>query len=207
MPSRRRGWPSAEEDQGRSDDDNDQTSPRRRVMTMRTVPILALAVGGLMLAACGSGSTTTVESASSSGEVAGWGTKGVELTLINNGQYVSYVWLRGSNDVRLLQPGESTTYQGEKSFADDVEIDISWKDKSRTSSPLEVDASNPSMGTPNVSVGFQNRTYTEGESATFRGDAGGLSTVPYVLEVIREGDSDDNKRFTVKIAWSRADGR
>lgn len=174
---------------------------------MRLSAALALAVGGALLAACGSGTSSPVESASSSGEVAGWGTRGVELNLINTGQYAIYVWLRGTNDVRVLSSGQSTTFQGEKSFADDVEIDLSWKDKRYTSYPLEVDASNPSLGTPNITVGRQNRTFDEGEATTYRGDAGGMSTVPFVLEVSRDSDSDDFKRFTLKLAWGRADGR
>lgn len=71
MPSPRRGWPSAEEDQGRSDDDDDQPSPRRRVMTMRTLVLWPIAAG-LLVAGCSAGGTVaegsaTVASASASG--------------------------------------------------------------------------------------------------------------------------------------------
>ena len=154
----------------------------------------------LALAACGSTATAPVESASASGEVAGWGTKGVELRVVNKGPMILTVWERGTTNTRIINPGDSTTFQGEKSFADDVEIDMSWREQFRVEKPLEIDASNPSMGTPNVTVGYDNRTYGVGESHSFSGMTDGMD---YKVTVKREDDSDDHKRFVVEASWSR----
>jgi len=152
------------------------------------------------LAACGSTATAPVEAASASGEVAGWGTKGVELRVVNTGATTLTVWERGTDNVRFVKPGESTTFQGEKSFADDVEIDMSWREKSRVEKPLEIDASNPSVGTPNVTVGYDNRAYDVGDSHSFSGMTDGMD---YKVTIKREGDTDDNKMFVVEASWSR----
>ncbi len=169
-------------------------------MKRRSALLVMSATALLALTACGSGSTAPVESASASGDVAGWGTKGVELRVVNTGATTLTVWERGTDNVRFVKPGESTSFQGEKSFADDVEIDMSWREKSRVEKPLQIDASNPSMGTPNVSVEWDNRSYDVGDKHTFSGLTDGWD---YDLIITREGDSDDNKKFTVEAAWSR----
>jgi len=170
---------------------------------------LALALG-----AC-SQQPATVTSASASGEVAGWGTKGVEATIVNGTQRAFYYaplnadvsFLRVGERVdgvpsRALDPGQSTTFSGNKSGVDDIEL--SWtgplKDQFATNW-LDMDFSNPTMGCPNASVGWDIESFcSEGTEKYYFPKVGDR---PFTVLIKREADSADNKRFTATIIFSR----
>lgn len=157
-----------------------------------------LAASILVLSACGS-SATSVESASDSGDPAAWiGTKGVEFVVTNSTSGSFYVWDRGGGDVRTLKSNESTTFSGERSGADDLEIAVSWN--ADGSSPVEIDGSNPSTYYPSVTVQADKRcgeTFSVKKTLTCQDSAGGRS---FTVKVTRETDSDKFKRFSITVS-------
>lgn len=159
----------------------------------------ALAVCVVALAACSS-SATPVESASDSGDPAAWiGTKGVEFVVTNGTSGSFYVWDRGGGDVRTLKSNESTTFSGERSGADDLEIAVSWN--ADGSSPIEIDGSNPSTYYPSVTVEGDDKRCGEGfsvkQTLTCQDSVGGRS---FTVKVTRETDSDKFKRFSITVS-------
>ena len=152
----------------------------------------------MVLTACGS-SAAPVESPSDSGDPAAWiGTKGVEFVVTNGTSDSFYVWDRGGGDVRTLKSNESTTFSGERSGADDLEIAESWN--ADGSSSIEIDGSNPSTYYPSVTVQGDKRcgeNFSVRQTITCQGSAGGRS---FTAKVTRETDSDKFKRFSTSVS-------
>lgn len=152
----------------------------------------------MVLTACGS-SAAPVESPSDSGDPAAWiGTKGVEFVVTNSTSGSFYVWDRGGGDVRTLKSNESTTFSGERSGADDIEIAVSWN--ADGSSPIEIDGSNPSTYYPSVTVQGDKKcgeNFSVKQSKTCQDSVGGRS---FTVKVTRETDSDKFKRFSIAVS-------
>lgn len=172
--------------------------PSKSAAHRRARVVGALAVCVAALAACGS-SATSVESASDSGDPAAWiGTRGVEFVVKNATSGSFYVWDRGGGDVRTLKSNESTTFSGERSGADDLEIAVSWN--ADGSSPVEIDGSNPSTYYPSVTVQGDKRcgeNFSVKQTLTCQDSVGGRS---FTVKVTRETDSDKFKRFSITVS-------
>lgn len=175
---------------------------------MTIIAPLALA-STVALAACGSGTAAPADSSSDSGSPAAWiGTKGVEVTITNPTSQSVYVGTRQNNDIRELKAGESRTFRGERSGADDVELFLRWA--SSGSQGLELDFSNPAVGYPNVTIGEVARSsgyptktcpdlgfrFSEGEEKRCKAYTNDTWTA---LGFRRESDSSDFKRFTIGV--------
>lgn len=159
----------------------------------------------VLLTACGGGSAAPVDSASDTGAPAGWGTKGVEVTVVNEGQLDFTVKDRNDGgDRREITSGNRQTWQGESSWGDDVELLVE--------NLTELDFNNPGVGCPRASLQQPDYLSTltvydfcdEGSSKQheirWHGSGAGTRYMGKV-RIVREGDTDDNKRFTVYVNW------
>ncbi len=186
---------------------------------MRLLPVFACLASVALLAGCGSGasapetsSPAPIESASEdAGEVAGWGTKGVEATFVNpydreiyhrqSDQWIATyrIYVRGDpnwSNGRTIGPGQRTTYWGDSAGSDDLEFNFYGPFKTDSSS-LELDFSNPTMGCPNATVGYDMRQFCSvGTKHWWDRDVKGAK-LEFRME--RLSDSDDHKRFEVYV--------
>ena len=185
--------------------------------SMKTLAMAGIAALSILVAACGGSNATTapatsapVESASDSGEVAGWGTKGVEATFVNpydreiyhrqSDQWIATYRISVRGDYtgvpRTIGPGQRTTYWGDSAGSDDLEFNFYGPFKTDSSS-LEVDFSNPTMGCPNATVGYDMRQFCSvGTKHWWQRDVKGAK-LEFRME--RLSDSDDHKRFEVYV--------
>jgi len=174
---------------------------------------LALSVAAVpfLLTACGGGSAAPVESASDTGEPAGFLTNlGVEVAIVNKGSATLEITDRNNpSDKRTMNWIFTETFSGNRSGTDDVELKIVRRDGLVTHE-YELDFSNPSIGCPNASVlslddyrNFQTARFcSEGKdyNVVFVEDDGEIT-----FAIKREGDTSDNKKFVVDVTktWSR----
>lgn len=170
-------------------------------MKMKLMAIGTLCAG-LALTACGSTATAPVESASSSGEVAGIFTKGVAVWVKNTGSQYFLVFDRDAppnSGSRLLSPGESWFAQGSSFGADDVELGLSRS--GRYNEVVDVDFSNPATGYPNASVNGLLKLFGEGTTRDWSVELANsdFPKIPCDISIVRESDSSDNKRFTMYV--------
>jgi len=167
--------------------------------------VIPAVVGTLALAACGAPAAVPVESVSQSGDPAGlWGTKGVEVTVVNEGLNFTAKDRNNGGDRREVKDGQRQTWQGESSWADDVELLVE--------DLTELDFNNPSVGCPRASLQQPDYPTTlqwddfcdEGTSKQYeirRHGSGAGTHYMGKVRIVRESDSDDNKRFTVYVNW------
>lgn len=149
----------------------------------------------ITLAACGSGSTTAPATTTDSGSPAAWiGTKGVQLNVRNMSDTPIYIGTRGNGDIRELKPNETRTFRGERSGADDVELLVRWS--SSGDDGVDIDASNPAMAEPNVSVNGVLQFFSVAQHMSWKLPVNGVETG---IGVRRDSDTSEFKRFDVVI--------
>lgn len=175
----------------------------------RSALTVAALTGTIALAGCGSTAanapdgSAVVQSSTDSGNPAIFGTKGVEVEVINGTSSPFYVWERAGGEVRTLGSKGSTTFQGESSIVDDVELAASWNNNSTVG--VEMDASNPSVGLPNMSIYSTSSKENCASGLEVGGyefcnpDVNGESTW---VGFVRLTDTSDNKRFSVMVCGS-----
>lgn len=170
----------------------------------RLLPGAAILAAAALLAACGSSAAPIASESESGAPAAWWGTKGVEATVRNADANGAAIRLcnRRTNDCRDLAVGQSTTFQGESTITDDLELRFVHP---RDGGNIEMDFSNPSVGCPNLNLTFDMQgggSYCDVGREEMRiinnGNKNGV-----IFLVKREGDSRDNKRFTVTIQTIR----
>jgi hypothetical protein len=173
-------------------------------MTLRRHLLIPTLITWVLVAGCGAPAAVPVESVSGSGDPAGlWGTKGVEVTIVNDGRFITVKDRYNLGDSREMVRGDRQTWQGERNADDDVELLVEKF--------VELDFKNPSIGCPRVS------TQSPGSLATLQWDSfcdeGGSKTYQIhwvwansgsmikngTVRIVRESDSSDNKRFTVYV--------
>lgn len=177
----------------------------------RTSRALALLAGAVpfLLTACG-GTPAAVESPSDSGSPAIFGTKGVEVAIVNKGSATLEITDRNNtSDQRTMDWVFTETWSGNRSGTDDVELKIVRREGLVTHE-YELDFSNPSVGCPNASVhalddymDYENELFcNEGhkKQISFGEDDGAI-----FFAIKREGDTSSNKKFVVEITkmWPR----
>jgi hypothetical protein len=96
---------------------------------------------------------------------------------------------RQSGVPRFLKPGESTAFDKDySSVYDEVELLVSIPKQQ----DFEIDASNPTIGWPNVTVDGDNENYSQWQERYFVVDE-------TRVVVHRHNDQDDRKRFFIEI--------
>lgn len=96
---------------------------------------------------------------------------------------------RHSGVPRTLKPGESTAFdKAHSSVTDEVELEVRIPGQRA----FEIDASNPTIGWPNVTVDGDNENYSEWEEMGFAVDDSRVM-------VQRHNDQDERKRFFIEI--------
>lgn len=179
---------------------------RPRIVRVRFRFLLAttLALSAVVLAACGGGSTVTDATSDSGSPAAWWGTKGVEVEVFNGTADPLYVWERRGGEVKTIGLNQSATFRGDRAISDDVELGATWKNGDKIG--LEMDASNPTVGLPNMSFYSTSSERTcswgleSGESNECNSDVDGVSTW---IGVRRLTDTKDHKRFLVFVCGPR----
>lgn len=131
-----------------------------------------------------------------------FGTKGVEITIKNLKSEPLYTWLRRTGDVRTLKQNESTTFQGESSVGDDVEIKVTWRtDGGGGGFAGDLDGQNDTAAYPSVRMDwdetYQRTWFKINENFSKTAKLDGKDTK---VSITRNSDSSDYKRFTVEIS-------
>lgn len=126
-------------------------------------------------------------------------TKGTHVKVLNEGDETMYVrmfiWPKGWSSPEAVTPGQEKSYAYSRTGADDVELRFFFNEHSaaHNTDGIEVDADNPALTHPWLSVDWSREYFVVGRTHTWVADDGSRYWGK------REGDSSGFKHFRLHV--------